>query len=82
MRTKRISTMAGVFLAATAAGCEMSGVNTDELGEMATSPSALSATLPNNQPFRNATGKSASFSTAGSIDLAGSFFQRLGTNGR
>ncbi len=38
--------------------------------------------LPNNLPFTNPTGLSATFSTTGSIDLGNEFFQSLGTNGR
>jgi cytochrome c peroxidase len=50
--------------------------------EIGTLQRALSTTLQNNREFGNPTGKSSSFSTAGSIDLAGAFFQSLGTNGR
>src|SRR5262245_45220468 len=46
------------------------------------SESALSTILENNTEFPNPTGRSASFSTNGSVDLAGAFFQSLGTNGR
>ncbi len=38
--------------------------------------------LPNMMRFRNPTGLSATFSTAGKVDLRGPFFQSLGTNGR
>src|SRR4051795_5638033 len=38
--------------------------------------------LPNLAPFPNASGVARSFSTRGAIDLAGPFFQDLGTNGR
>jgi cytochrome c peroxidase len=38
--------------------------------------------LPNNHPERNPGGKSATFSTEGSVNLAGEFFQAQGTNGR
>ena len=38
--------------------------------------------IPNNYLFRNPGGKSATFSTQGSIDLTGEYFQAQGTNGR
>ena len=38
--------------------------------------------LPNLAPFPNASGVARTFSTHGAIDLAGPFFQDLGTNGR
>jgi hypothetical protein len=38
--------------------------------------------IPNNHPISNAGGKGASFSTQGSINLTGEFFQAQGTNGR
>jgi len=38
--------------------------------------------IPNNRPFRNANGKSATLSTQGKVDLTGEFFQAQGTNGR
>jgi cytochrome c peroxidase len=38
--------------------------------------------IPNNRPFRNPGGRAATFSTRGSVDLAGEFFQAQGTNGR
>lgn len=38
--------------------------------------------IPNNHPFQNPDGKAATFSTQGSIDLTGEFFQPQGTNGR
>jgi hypothetical protein len=38
--------------------------------------------LPNLSLFRNTAGMSQTFSTTGSIDLTGPFFQSLGTNGR
>jgi cytochrome c peroxidase len=40
------------------------------------------ASIPNNQPFQNQNGKSATFSTQGQVDLTGEFFQAQGTNGR
>ncbi len=43
---------------------------------------AKNTILQNNKKFENPTGKSSSFSRTGSIDLTGSFFQSLGTNGR
>jgi hypothetical protein len=38
--------------------------------------------IPNNFPHPNPGGKAATFSTAGSVDLTGEFFQAQGTNGR
>lgn len=38
--------------------------------------------IPNNHPQRNPGGKAATFSTQGSIDPAGEYFQAQGTNGR
>jgi cytochrome c peroxidase len=38
--------------------------------------------LPNNLPFKNASGLHATFSTDGRVDLRNEFFQDLGTNGR
>src|SRR5829696_5130157 len=38
--------------------------------------------IPNNHPVRNPGGKAATFSTQGSVDLAGEYFQAQGTNGR
>jgi cytochrome c peroxidase len=40
------------------------------------------APIPNLQPFPDPSGKIATFSTTGSIDQTGPFFQDLGTNGR
>jgi cytochrome c peroxidase len=44
--------------------------------------SELQDTIPNNHPERNPGGKAATFSTQGSIDLTGEYFQAQGTNGR
>lgn len=38
--------------------------------------------IPNNHPERNPGGKAATFSTQGSVNLTGEFFQAQGTNGR
>jgi mono/diheme cytochrome c family protein len=38
--------------------------------------------IPNNHPERNPGGKAATFSTRGSVDLTGEYFQPQGTNGR
>jgi cytochrome c peroxidase len=40
------------------------------------------ADLSNNEPLPNPSGRSATFSTQGSVDLGGAFFQDFGTNGR
>ncbi|HWT03516.1 MAG TPA: hypothetical protein VN256_24915 [Pyrinomonadaceae bacterium] len=38
--------------------------------------------IPNNHPVRNPGGKAATFSTQGSVNLTGEYFQAQGTNGR
>ncbi len=38
--------------------------------------------IDNNQPFRNPAGHGATFSTQGSVDLTGEYFQAQGSNGR
>jgi cytochrome c peroxidase len=38
--------------------------------------------IPNNQPMPNPGGEAATFSTRGSVDLSGEFFQVQGTNGQ
>ncbi|HEX8722941.1 MAG TPA: hypothetical protein VF736_20145 [Pyrinomonadaceae bacterium] len=43
---------------------------------------AAQESVPNNHPERNPGGKAATFSTRGSVDLTGEFFQAQGTNGR
>jgi cytochrome c peroxidase len=40
------------------------------------------ATLPNFFPFRNPSGVLETYSSTGSLDESGPFFQVLGTNGR
>jgi cytochrome c peroxidase len=51
-------------------------------------PAPVSATgagpdsIPNNRPAPNPGGAAATFSTQGSVDLAGEYFQAQGTNGR
>jgi cytochrome c peroxidase len=42
----------------------------------------LAQQLPNNLPHPNPGGKAATFSSEGSVDLTGEFFQAQGTNGR
>ncbi len=44
--------------------------------------SEITESIPNNLPIRNAGGKAATFSTQGSVNLTGEFFQAQGTNGR
>src|SRR5215208_953269 len=39
-------------------------------------------TIPNNRPAPNPNGAAATFSTEGSVDLTGEYFQAQGTNGR
>ena len=43
---------------------------------------AQSGSIPNNLPQRNPGGYGATFSTQGSVDLTGEYFQAQGTNGR
>src|SRR5262245_34451890 len=38
--------------------------------------------IPNNHPERNSGGKAATFSTQGSVNLTGEYFQAQGANGR
>ncbi len=38
--------------------------------------------IPNNHPVKNPGGKAATFSTQGSVNLTGEYFQAQGTNGR
>lgn len=48
-----------------------------------TTPSTGSSTsVANLQPYANTSGTVATYTTAGAIDLTGTFFQPLGTNGR
>ncbi len=42
----------------------------------------LQESIPNNHPMRNPGGKAATFSTRGSVDLTGEYFQAQGINGR
>ncbi len=72
--------LSGSFCALAAIGCSADGQTGSVPSD--TAETALSTTLENNQEFPNPTGKSASFSTDGSVDLTGTFFQSLGTNGR
>lgn len=44
--------------------------------------SKLKGSIPNNHPLPNQSGEAATFSTRGSVDLTGQYFQTLGTNGR
>jgi cytochrome c peroxidase len=46
------------------------------------SDAAPQDSLPNNLPHRNPGGKAATFSTQGSVNLTGEYFQAQGTNGR
>jgi cytochrome c peroxidase len=46
-------------------------------------PESMSAdSIPNNHPQRNPGGYAATFSTQGTVDLTGEYFQAQGTNGR
>ena len=62
-----------------AAGCGGAGESDAVVAE----GSALTTTsLRNELPFANPSGKAATFSSNGSVELNGPFFQSLGTNGR
>jgi len=65
----------GLALSA-AAGCGAMSSTDDQAVKHA------GGTINNNAPMANPNGYAATFSTAGSIDLTGPFFQSLGTNGR
>jgi|SoiMethySBSTD1v2_1073268.scaffolds.fasta_scaffold105756_3 hypothetical protein len=78
MRSIKLTMGLSSVLCALIVGC--SGGADDRASDFGASESAL--ILPNNQEFANPTGRSASFSTAGSVDLDGTFFQSLGSNGR
>lgn len=49
---------------------------------VAPTSSKLRGSIPNNQLIRNAGGEAATFSTQGSVNLTGEFFQAQGTNGQ
>ena len=51
-------------------------------GSMTDSVQAVNGSIPNNHPQPNPGGKHATFSTQGSVDLTGEFFQAQGANGR
>jgi cytochrome c peroxidase len=53
------------------------------LGAMPASATGAAAdAIPNNRPAPNPNGAAATFSTEGSVDLTGEYFQAQGTNGR
>lgn len=60
----------GVLLATTMVGCS-GGLDDRDPGSVAAARSAVSISLPNNTEFPDPSGRSASFSTSGSVDLAG-----------
>jgi cytochrome c peroxidase len=49
---------------------------------VAPTSSKLRGSIPNNHPVRNPGGEAATFSTKGSVDLTGEYFQTQGTNGQ
>src|SRR5579863_1319345 len=57
-------------------------VGTIGLIAIATGTAIADVYLRNLFPFINFTGFSGTYSSAGSVDLSGPFFQSLGTNGR
>jgi cytochrome c peroxidase len=77
-----------MFVAAWQFGCGGAGGNVSSPAQSsATTNSAPIAPTPttlvaNLQPFTDSTGSAATFSSTGSVDTTGVFFQQLGTNGR
>ncbi len=67
-----------------AIGVAMVGVVFSIIHVVSTRPSLAAGkkSIPNNHPFKNPNGKSATFSTQGKVDLTDEFFQAQGTNGR
>lgn len=83
MRAESISGAVGLLFVTGMTGCGGTAGDPGDNGvALGTSAHPVSSILENNENFTNPTGRSSSFSTAGSIDLAGAFFQNLGTNGR
>ncbi|MBA3817994.1 MAG: hypothetical protein H0X17_03815 [Deltaproteobacteria bacterium] len=75
--------LSGILLMlSTAASCVVDVDNDAEPTGVTMSELATTARMANNIPFRNPSGYSASYSTAGHIDLGNEFFQDLGANGR
>lgn len=69
--------------AACAAGAEDTEDGEPDVEQVGTVASELgSPALPNNLPFANALGFSATYSVAGRVTLTGPFFQAFGTNDR
>ncbi len=61
------------------AGC---ATGTSTTAATATTATATTVTLANLQPFTDTSGAVATYTTAGSIDESGTFFQPLGSNAR
>jgi cytochrome c peroxidase len=77
---RRISILVCIPIALGLAGCAGEEIGSDFVrGEQGLAPPHF---LPNNFPVKNEHGFAASFSTAGTVDLAGAFFTPQGTNGR
>ena len=72
----------GVALFALLAGCSASAGPTDSTSSSTEALHGHGGSLPNNLPFENPSGFAATYSTTGSVDLTGPFFQNIGTNGR
>ena len=49
---------------------------------VAPTSSKLQGSIPNNHPMQNPNGEAATFSTKGSVNLTGEYFQAQGTNGQ
>src|SRR5262249_25505357 len=79
----RMGAKRGMWIVFLLWGC---GMDADDPGDgqaVAAARDALSAVqLPNNIPFRDATGVVTTISSVGYLDLGNEFFRDLGTNGR
>lgn len=71
----------GICIALLLWGCGMDGDSGDDPA-LAAGAVLSAARLPNDVPFRDATGFISTVSSVGSIDLGNEFFQDLGANGR
>ena len=71
-----LATMVGIALLSLAFVIAYAGFG--RIGAVAGS----SDSIPNNHPQKNPGGKAATFSTQGSVNLTGEYFQAQGTNGR
>ena len=83
MKSSRKQIAALGTIALLVAGCSSAGTTTAAVSSTATTTTTAPATtIPNLQPYTDATGTFATYTTAGVIDESTAFFQALGTNGR